>query len=479
MKCGAGCACCRGPEGVDAANGARSGSGAMNASQRTMKTSASSLTTLLGHRSPTFRDGTETPVDDPETHYGSASAKREPEEKKKFDPTIFKKRVGDHLAAMKALEDKEREKEGKRPVVETEEDVAEREKREARDNRRLERIKHKEEVRTRAAELRSAQRRCWGILVLVVLALIVGLGELFGRSPSFGERLRGASPATTPSSAVAPVAEPSAAHPESVTLSSRDQSELESSSEWDGEYDRDEPGEALSKDFADDSDPGGEAKDVAETDEFDLDFNDPRMRTIAPKAWRRRQRELDRIKQDARRSAKDDVERWVKGAHKVAGVGETESENEYDEKLIERVEVSPGVVVERRAKDGKGSDAAEVLRKSQASILSHGLIEDTANSARYLDALAKGVDDESGAKQGVPADLATDAKTEATTAVAGSTAAGSAAAGSATAGSERASAAEGAVDLSKLFSSREEPVVHERQPDPEATFSLAPRRALV
>lgn len=443
----------------------------MTASARTLPTPPSSLTTLLGHRSPTFRDGEETPVDDPETHYGSASTKREPEEKKKFDPNIFKKRVGDHLAAMKALEGKEKERELKQPpVAVTEEEAAEIEKRQTRDARRLERIKHKEEVRTRAAELRSAQRRCWGILVLVVLALVVGLGELFGRSPSFGERLRGISSEKTPSSVVAAVAEPSMALPEISKRSMRDQSELEDSSEWDGEYDRDEPGEALSTDFAAAvGDADGDEKDVAETDRFDIDFNDPRMRTIAPKAWRRRQRELDRIKRDARQSAKDEAKRWVAGAHKVAGVGETDSENEYDEKLVERVEVSPGVVVERRAKDGKGTDAAEVLRKSQASILSHGLIEDTANSARYLDALAKGVNDEGGAMQGVPADAATDAKTEVSTA----------AAGSVKAGSEKASAVEGDVDLSKLFSSREEPVVHERQPDPEATFSLAPRRALV
>jgi len=471
MACSSGCACCARPKGVDAVNGAGTGSGSPNSSRQAMRASASSLTTLLGHRSPTFRDDETMPVDDPETHYGSASAKPAPEEKKKFDPNIFKKRVGDHLAAMKALEDAERAKQGKLPdIFESEEVAAEREKRESRDHRRLERMMRKEEARTRASELRSAQRRCWAILVLVVFALIFGLGELFGSSASFGERLRGTLPKKTRSRDVTAVTEPSTAHQSEMSkVAAQNTIESEDSREWDGEYDRDEPGEALSTDFAAVGDAQGDGGDVAETDRFDIDFNDPRMRTIAPKAWRRRQRELDKIKRDARQHARQDVERWVEGAHKVAGVGAAESESEYDDKLIEEVEASPGLLVERRAQEGKGGDAAEVLRKSQASILSHGLIEDTANSARYLDALAKGVDDESGAKQGVTADATTGAKTEVSTA----------AAGSAKGESDKASSSEHDIDLSKLFSSREEPVVHERQPDPEATFSLAPRRALV
>jgi len=88
-------------------------------------------------------------------------------------------------------------------------------------------------------------------------------------------------------------------------------------------------------DDGDDGDDGDEHARVLDADgeEYSVDFNDPSLRTIAPKAWRRRERDLEKIKRRARSSAKEDVRRFVDGAHRELGVRDEEkdAEEEYED----------------------------------------------------------------------------------------------------------------------------------------------------
>ena len=214
--------------------------------------------------------------------------------------------------------------------------------------------------------------------------------------------------------------------------------------------------------FGDDMDDASDNSNAAvneEDDEYEIDFNDPSLRTIAPKAWRRRERDLAKIREKARTSAKEDVRKFVSGAHETLGV-RGKSEDEYDDALIERVEASPGVVVEKRvrqpATSGKGKprdDAVGVLAKSQASTLSNSLISDTSDSSKHLKRLSRRVhedaEDGGGDASGPKTSMEKNEKRE-----------------------DEGNESERDDDLFQLPT---EPVVHERQPD-----SLArPRRALL
>ena len=101
----------------------------------------------------------------------------------------------------------------------------------------------------------------------------------------------------------------------------------------------------------DDASANSNAAMNEEDDEYEIDFNDPSLRTIAPKAWRRRERDLAKIREKARTSAKEDVRKFVSGAHETLGV-RGKSEDEYDDAIIERVEASP-----RRRRPKRGLDS--------------------------------------------------------------------------------------------------------------------------
>ena len=486
--------------------------------------------------------------DDPETQYAARRAwatldERGGEGKKRFDPHRFKRRVGDHAAAKKALEGSERA-----PLLETRAEVrggdGEREReRETSKRRGKDKKKRRESNKdvdgmSPAARLRQAQRRCWCILLALLLALILALGALLGGEIDFSygewrsrwrsEKRDGrdstpdAPAASTPQRAethakrspdaywdddakrspdtywnddasgrssgrVVPVVVPS--HDESTTdRSKKTQSPwMKTSSDISREYhdapfdsenfhmkasrnagaDESRDGSQLSTGpsaatFGDDMDDAGADSDAAvneEDDEYEIDFNDPSLRTIAPKAWRRRERDLAKIREKARTSAKEDVRKFVSGAHETLGV-RGKSEDEYDDALIERVEASPGVVVEKRvrqpATSGKGKprdDAFGGLAKSQASTLSNSLISDTSDSSKHLKRLSRRVhedaEDGGGDASGPKTSMEKNQKRE-----------------------DEGNESERDDDLFQLPT---EPVVHERQPD-----SLArPRRALL
>ncbi|CEG01397.1 unnamed product [Ostreococcus tauri] len=427
-----------------------------------------SLTKLLGGGNRrNSQESERTPRDDPDTHYGTAvDGATDAKAEKRFNPNLFKKRVGDHLAAMAALGGE------RQPLIDASEedelDEADVE-RAARRKKREERRKHKDEVKARAAELRATQRRCWIVLVLLVVVLIVAVGMLFG---DVREHVSGIWPAESQNASLSTNESSNASN---VTVSTTQTTrpafgsparEVKDTDDWNDAY-------------GDDSDEIAEAgisrvdgEDASTSENFDIEWNDPRVRTISPKAWRRHERELEKLKRDARRNAKGDVERWVEGAHRVAGVGANplEDEEDYVDRSVERVETSPGLIVERRrrGKDVDGTaDASDVLRQSQVSILSHGLIADTANSAQMLKTMTKQDAEVRGDKSEEPTDTAAAGRAERIPAALPEV-------------ESRTDDAEAKEDfgMSQLFRSRDEPVVHERQPDPESTFSLAPRRAL-
>lgn len=409
--------------------------------------------------------------DDPKTQYAAArtSTLDETREdgKKRFDPNKFKRRIGDHLAAKKALEEAERA-----PLLEMREDVqggggdGERDgsKRRGKDKKKRRESTKDVDGMSPAARLRQAQRRCWCILLVLLLALILVLGVVLGGEIhfSYGEwwrsKERRTPESTSDSSAasttrhaetrarrspdaywdddaknsrssgrVVPVILPSDDESTSDRSKKKSSSWMKTSSDISHEYhdapfDSDNFHMKASRDVADESrdrsqlsagpsaetfgddmdddDDGVNATPAVneEDDEYEIDFNDPSLRTIAPKAWRRRERDLAKIREKARTSAKEDVKKFVTGAYQTLGVREKSKEDEYDDALIERVEASPSVVVEKRtqppATSGKAKprdDAVSVLAKSQASILSNSLISDTSDSSKHLKRLSRRV----------------------------------------------------------------------------------------
>ena len=220
------------------------------------------------------------------------------------------------------------------------------------------------------------------------------------------------------------------------------------------------PSAATFGDDMDDASANSNAAVNEEDDEYEIDFNDPSLRTIAPKAWRRRERDLAKIREKARTSAKEDVRKFVSGAHETLGVRGKSKEDEYDDALIERVEASPGVVVEKRARQpatsGKGKprdDAVGVLAKSQASTLSNSLISDTSDSSKHLKRLSRRVHEDAEDGGGDASEPKTIMEKN----------------------EKREDEGNESERDDDLFQLPTEPVVHERQPD-----SLArPRRALL
>lgn len=350
--------------------------------------------------------------DDPATQYGSGAAVRtsasdaaDPGVKKKFDPNKFKRRIGDHLAA--AVIEQQQRGEEERPLlakasaakgsesrradadVELGVPVASREGEEKLSKKE----KKKREIQLRRQEMRLAQRRCWKMLVAVMFAVILVAAALFAGgfsglhnsdqnvapreiqeyNASYIDRTdenTGLSAAST------------SYDPEDVRLKSTQESQEQFDSVGELEEEEKKPDES-----------------AYEYDDAD-DFNDPNLRTMAPKVWRKRQKMLDKVKRNARKDAKREVRDFVKNAHDVLGVKEEVKEQDYDDALIERIESSPGVTVEKRKvtkespfEDEDGEDAALVA--AQASTLSNNLITDTIDSTRHLHKLATiGPDDE-------------------------------------------------------------------------------------
>ena len=422
-------------------------------------------------------------ADDPRAQYETAPTPTPV--KPKFDPNKFKKRVGDHLAAKHALEAERRPllEAAAKPADDAPEETSERRaKREAREQRKEakrlakeDKRKHREHVR----EARTAQKRCWWMLVFVVFAVIVCAGVVFGDGLHFNywtsndDRVDARDRTTR-----TPASEPRSTNAYS-TLAEASKTGIPRTV-WSKFGDDDDV-----DDDVDEEDARDRALD-ADGDAYDVDFNDPSLRTIAPKAWRKRERKLEKVKRAARSSAKDDVRRFVDGAHRELGVRDEvkDAEEEYEDGLIQRIESSPGVVVEKRraAADATraGDETAEVLAKSQASILSHGLVRDTKSSSRDLDALSFG--------DGV--DAGENESTDSRAAAAGvAETGGDARASGKVSKKKRADVIEDARDdddddpdwgLSAMFRPPNEPAVHERQPDDDGSFPArrAPRRAL-
>lgn len=414
-----GCAACC---AKDDANTQSSGSPSNLKDVRTRRTShdgerghrvtPTSLASLAGF---TPSPGAEQLRDDPATQYGSgvtvrasASDAADPGAKKKFDPNKFKRRIGDHLAA--AVIEQQQRGEEERPLlanasaskgsesrradadVELGVPVASREGEEKLSKKE----KKKREIQLRRQEMRLAQRRCWKMLVAVMFAVILVAAALFSG---------GFSGLNNPDANVAPreIQEYNASYiertdedtglsaastsddPEDVRLKSTQasQEQFDSVGELEGDEEKKPDESAYEYDDAD-------------------DFNDPNLRTMAPKVWRKRQKMLDKVKRNARKDAKREVRDFVKNAHDVLGVKEEVKEQDYDDALIERIESSPGVTVEKRKttkespfEDEDGEDAALVA--AQASTLSNNLITDTIDSTRHLHKLATiGPDDEHG-----------------------------------------------------------------------------------
>ena len=424
--------------------------------------------------------------DDPRAQYETATT---PAGKPKFDPNKFKKRVGDHLAAKRALEAERRpllEETTRRDGVEPEDEEkserrAKREERERRKEAKRSAKEDKQKQRARVLEARSTQRRCWWILMIVVLVVIVCAGVIFGDDVHFNywrsnaDRVDARDDSTQARAVDSKQADAHSTTTEDSTDVSRAGLSLPAGPKSQNSFDDD----------GDDGDDGDEHARVldADGDEYSVDFNDPSLRTIAPKAWRRRERDLEKIKRRARSSAKEDVRRFVDGAHRELGVRDEEkdAEEEYEDNLIERIESSPGVVIEKRRgredASRSGDEAAEVLAKSQASILSRGLIRDTKSSSRDLDRLSFGDDVDAGGTESPDSRAA---------------AAGEAPTAGEASKTKRADDIEDELNdddsdpdwgLSAVFRPPNEPVVHERQPDDDGAFSAAlarraPRRAL-
>jgi len=411
-----GCAACC---AKDDANTQSSGSPSNLKDVRTRRTShdgerghrvtPTSLASLAGF---TPSPGAEQLRDDPATQYGSGAAVRtsasdaaDPGVKKKFDPNKFKRRIGDHLAA--AVIEQQQRGEEERPLlakasaakgsesrradadIELGVPVASREGEEKLSKKE----KKKHEIQLRRQEMRLAQRRCWKMLVAVMFAVILVAAALFAGgfsglhnsdenvapreiqeyNASYIDRTdenTGLSAAST------------SYDPEDVRLKSTQESQEQFNSVGELEEEKKKPDES-----------------AYEYDDAD-DFNDPNLRTMAPKVWRKRQKMLDKVKRNARKDAKREVRDFVKNAHDVLGVREEVKEQDYDDALIERIEFSPGVTVEKRKvtkespfEDENGEDAALVA--AQASTLSNNLITDTIDSTRHLHKLATiGPDDE-------------------------------------------------------------------------------------
>ena len=377
--------------------------------ERVRRTTPTSLASLAGFaRSPVAEELR----DDPATQYGSGVARTstsdtaEPGVKKKFDPNKFKRRIGDHLAA--AVIEQQRGEEG-RPLLEKAFSKGS-ESRRADDDVELgvpvasregedklsKKEKKKREAQLRRQEMRLAQRRCWKMLLAVMFAVILVAAVLFAGGFS---GLNNADANVAPreiqeynASYVDRVEESTALsaastsdNPEVMRLKSTQAAQEEFDSV--GELEEDE-----------EKKPDESAYEYDDAD----DFNDPNLRTMAPKVWRKRQKMLDKVKRSARKDAKRKVWDFVKNAHEVLGVKDEVKEQDYDDALIERIESSPGVTVEKRTtpkkspfEDEDGEDAELVA--AQASTLSNNLITDTIDSTRHLHKLATtGSDDEHG-----------------------------------------------------------------------------------
>lgn len=365
--------------------------------ERSHRVTPTSLASLAGFApSP----GAEQLRDDPATQYGSGVAVRtsasdaaDPGAKKKFDPNKFKRRIGDHLAA--AVIEQQQRGEEERPLlakaaskgsesrradadVELGVPVASREGEEKLSKKETKR----REIQLRRQEMRLAQRRCWKILMAVMFAVILVAAALFAGGFSglhnSDENAReiqeyNASYVDRADENTGLSAASTSYDPEDVRLKSTQASQEEFDSV--GELEEEKPDES-----------------AYEYDDAD-DFNDPNLRTMAPKVWRKRQKMLDKVKRNARKDAKREVRDFVKNAHDVLGVKEEVKEQDYDDALIERIESSPGVTAEKRKttkespfEDDDGEDAALVA--AQASTLSNNLITDTIDSTRHLHRLA-------------------------------------------------------------------------------------------
>lgn len=376
--------------------------------ERGQRVTPTSLAYLAGF---TQSPGAEELRDDPATQYGSGGAVRtsasdavDPGAKKKFDPNKFKRRIGDHLAA--AVIEQQQRGEEERPLlangsaskgfesrradadVELGVPFASRESEEKLSKKE----KKKRETQLRRQEMRLAQRRCWKMLVAVMFAVILVAAALFAG---------GFSGLHNSDENVAPreIQEYNASYSDrtdentglSAASTSDDPEDVRLKSTQESQEQFDSVGELEEEEKPDES--------AYEYDDAD-DFNDPNLRTMAPKVWRKRQKMLDKVKRNARKDAKREVQDFVKNAHDVLGVKEEVKEQDYDDALIERIESSPGVTVEKRKttkespfEDEDGEDAALVA--AQASTLSNNLITDTIDSTRRLHKLATiGPDDE-------------------------------------------------------------------------------------
>ena len=453
---------------------------------KTKRTAPKSLRNLVQYGAGDERDasddsGAEKVEDDPRAQYETATT---PAGKPKFDPNKFKKRVGDHLAAKRALEAERRPlleettaRVGVEPEDEKSERRAKREERERRKEAKRAAKEDKQKQRARVLKARSTQRRCWWILMIVVLVVIVCAGIIFGDDVHFNywrsntDRVDARDDSTQTHAIDSNQMDERPTTTEDSTDVSRAGLSLADGPKSQDSFDDD-------GDDGDDSDEHARALDV-DGDEYGVDFNDPSLRTMAPKAWRRRERDLEKVKRRARSSAKDDVQRFVEGAHRELGVRDEEkdAEEEYEDTLIERIESSPGVVIEKRrgGEDASrsGDKAAEVLAKSQASILSHGLIRDTKSSSRDLDRLSFGDDVAAGGT----------ASPDSRAAAAGEAPTAGEASKTKRAADIKDDDSDPDFGLSAVFRPPNEPVVHERQPDDDGAFSAAlprrvPRRAL-
>lgn len=371
--------------------------------ERGQRVTPTSLASLAGFApSP----GAEELRDDPATQYGSGGAVRtsasdaaDPGVKKKFDPNKFKRRIGDHLAA--AVIEQQQRGEEERPLLANGSASKGFESRRADadvelgvpvDSREGEeklskKEKKKRETQLRRQEMRLAQRRCWKMLVGVMFAVILVAAALFAGGFS---GLHNADENVAPREIQEYNASYSDRTDENTELSA-------ASTTYDPEDVRLKSTQASQQQF----DSVGELEEEEEErpdesayeyDDAD-DFNDPNLRTMAPKVWRKRQKMLDKVKRNARKDAKREVRDFVKNAHDVLGVKEEVKEQDYDDALIERIESSPGVTVEKRKttkespfEDEDGEDAALVA--AQASTLSNNLITDTIDSTRHLHRLA-------------------------------------------------------------------------------------------
>ena len=481
--------------------------------------------------------------DDPKTQYAAARTstldETREEGKKRFDPNKFKRRIGDHLAAKKALEEAERA-----PLLETREDVEggggdggrDGSKRRGKDKKKRRESTKDVDGMSPAARLRQAQRRCWCILLVLLLALILVLGVLLSGEIhfSYGEWWRSKErpkPETTSdssaastthqypetharrspdaywdddaknrrsSSRVVPVILPSDDESTSDRSKNKSSSWMKASSDISHEYhdapfDSDDFHMTASRDaadesrdrsqlsagpsaatFGDDMDDDYDGVNATpavnkEEDEYEIDFNDPSLRTIAPKAWRRRERDLAKIREKARTSAKEDVKKFVTGAHRTLGVREKSKEDEYDDALIERVEASPSVVVKKRTRPPATSskakprdDAVSVLAKSQASTLSNSLISDTSDSSKHLKRLSRRVYEDAEDGGGAAEETNSDSKLREPKTIMEKI-------------KKREDKGNERERDDDLFQLPTEPVVHERQPD---SLARIPRRAL-